>query len=1189
MLSATTHFPAEPTAAVPAMIAERLDSGTIVFGLKGTLAQAIDRLCARSPIPDLALQFCSKKSETNERYSYLGDGIAVPHVRIDRLPAPELILGLSPEGLSFNQHKVHIVLLLATPTEQPPQHLQLLQRVSSLLPAIRDEILVQRDVAGVLRAITRAEQQSALPTYLNLTQEQIAFELQTDIASGLASGEAEARLSRYGHNLLQRSRRDPWHHKLLRNLFSFFAILLWIAALLCFVPGVDLPQLGIAILAVVVINGLFAFLQEYKSDRALEMLQQLISQRCQLIRDGHLQEVDASLIVPGDVIVVEEGDLVPADARLVEAFEVEVDNSSLTGESHPARRYKSDQPVLISGKFLWLELPNVIFAGTSLLRGRGRAVVFGTGMNSEIGKIANLTEKIQPEQSPLQKQLRGTVYAIAALAGGLGLTFLFLGWLVGGLTFLEAFVFCIGLFVANVPEGLLPTVTLSLAMGVQRMAKRHALVKDLPSVETLGCTTVICCDKTGTLTQNLMMAGEIAIDGKTVQVSGIGYHPQGEFSVEGKKLSLEAISHWATLRRLLDCAYICNNARVDKNGIDYRVIGDPTEGALVCLAEKAGLRGVHQRLHLNPFESIRKRMSVVVKPHYQADPMIYVKGAPLETLERCDRFCFNGEMRELTATDRGRILEENDAMAKRGLRVLAFAYRDGAELSGAPYATTEVESQLIYLGLVALSDPVRPEVPAAIHACHTAGIRVIMITGDYALTAASIAERIGIGHGEPLQTFTGSEISEMDDARLRGILAQGETIFARVAPEHKLRIVSLLKQMGEIVAVTGDGVNDAPALKKADIGIAMGVRGNDVAKEASHMILTDDNFSSIVAAIEEGRAIFDNIKRFAAYVLNSNPQEMYPYIFWVLFPGTPLAMTVMGVLAVDVGTDLIPAMGLGIEPPERGIMERPPRRRDEKILSLDFILRSYFVQGSVLALSCYATYYYMGWVLGVWQPGESLASMPSSPSDLKFSAASLDYLQTLTAYFFPTVTTQIANALCKRSWQTSLFSRTFLDPHHRSEALQAIAGWRPPRYATPVHLRYHARGSAEFTTLKAFFALSAELVLLPLRSIWMLLSQALARIERPVIAPLTRWLAGFLDRHYVIFNLISNPLIDLGILFELVLCYVFFYTPLAEIYYFAPIPWHVYLFAFHGTVLLFIFEETKKYYRRKGYRLDFLG
>ena len=387
------------------------------------------------------------------------------------------------------------------------------------------------------------------------------------------------------------------------------------------------------------------------------------------------------------------------------------------------------------------------------MRGRARAVVFGTGMNSEIGKIANLTQEIQVEQSPLQKQLRGTVYAISALAGGLGLAFLLLGWLVAGLTFLEAFVFFIGLFVANVPEGLLPTVTLSLAMAVQRMAKRHALVKSLPSVETLGCTTVICCDKTGTLTQNLMMATEVAVDGQIVQVSGVGYRPQGEFFHDGKALSLEAVSHWHTLRRLLDCAFICNNAKLEKKDAEFRVIGDPTEGALVCLAEKAGVRGVHQRLHLNPFESIRKRMSVVVKPYRQREATIYAKGAPLETLAQCDRIHDGDDIRPLTQLDRQRILAENDAMAERGLRVLAFAYRDAVELNGTPYTTAEIEKNLVYLGLVALSDPLRPEVPPAIHACHTAGIRVIMITGDYALTAASIGRANRLGAKRAAQDF----------------------------------------------------------------------------------------------------------------------------------------------------------------------------------------------------------------------------------------------------------------------------------------------------------------------------------------------------------------------------------------------------------------------------------------------------
>jgi magnesium-transporting ATPase (P-type) len=464
-----------------------------------------------------------------------------------------------------------------------------------------------------------------------------------------------------------------------------------------------------------------------------------------------------------------------------------------------------------------------------------------------------------------------------------------------------------------------------------------------------------------------------------------------------------------------------------------------------------------------------------------------------------------------------------------------------------------------------------------------------MITGDYALTALSIAGRIGLGQSSQVQAFTGAEISEMDDERLNTVLRSGEPVFARVAPEHKLRLVLLLKKMGEIVAVTGDGVNDAPALKQANIGIAMGVRGNDVAREAADMILTDDNFGSIVAAIEEGRAVFTNVKRFAAYVLNSNPQEIYPYLLWVLFPGVPLAMTVMGVLAVDVGTDLVPAMGLGIEPPEEGTMERPPRARGEKLLSLPFILRSYFVQGSLLAFSCYATYLYMGWVLNAWRPGLGLSAMPASPRGLRFAEASSAYLQTVTAYFLATVTTQIGNVLCKRSSKASLFSPDFLPPAHRREALDAIAAWGPGERAAPVKLDYRVTRVTDIDAVRAFLALAVSTLIYPLRLGRLALTALLLRLEEPLLAPFRAWLARFLERHYILFNFVSNPLIDLGILLELFLCYVFLYTPLAAIYYFAPVPWHVYLFAFHGTLLLLLFEEVKKYYRRKGYSVEFLG
>jgi sodium/potassium-transporting ATPase subunit alpha len=1173
------------------MIVELLRPEKIVMGLRGELSQALEQLFARSSFPERVNEFRAALAQRNSRlYSYVGNETVVPHVRIEGLPRPEMILGLARDGVRLDGRLVKVLLFLATPAEQTEEHLQLLQRLSSVLPAIKDELLAASGAGSAWNVLAKGEREAGKATYFNLTQEQVAFELQTDLERGLDAAEAERRLLHYGPNVLKRSRKTPWYLKLLRNFFSFFAVLLWMAALLCYVPGVDMPQLGSAIFVVVLVNGLFAYLQEEKSDRALEMLQNLIAQCCRVMRDGLRSEIDAATLVPGDLIFLDEGDMVPADARLIEAFEVEVDNSSLTGESSPARRYKSDRPILVQGKFLWIELPNIVFAGTSLVRGRARAIVIGTGMHSEIGKIAGLTQAIRIEESPLQKQLKGTVFAVSALAGGLGLVFLLVGWLVAGLSFFEAFVFFIGLFVANVPEGLLPTVTLALAMGVTRMAKRNALVKSLPSVETLGCTTVICCDKTGTLTQNLMMVTDLYVDGKRLQVSGVGYRPEGEFSLDGRPLSLEQVSQWPALHRLLECSFICNNARLEKSSAECRVLGDPTEGALMTLAEKAGIRGTHQRIHLNPFESIRKKMSVVIKLDGRKEKIVYAKGAPLETLQQCEFVFSDGAARRLEDEERRRIMLENDAMARRGLRVLTLAYRDDAELQErSAYPAEEIERRLVFLGLAAMSDPIRSEVPPAIRACHAAGIRVIMITGDYALTAASIGRQIGLGDGASLPAHSGAEISEMDDGKLRAILAQGEIIFARVSPEHKLRIVSLLREMGEVVAVTGDGVNDAPALKRADIGIAMGLRGNDVAKEAAHMILADDKFSSIVVAIEEGRAIFHNIRRFMAYIFNHNPLEMYPYIVWLLLPDVPLAMTVMGVLAVDVGTDLIPAMGLGIEPPERGIMEQPPRHRDQRLLSIGFILRNYFVQGTLVTLSCYATYLYMGWVLGAWKPGVGLSAMPSSPVGLRFSEASLSYLQTLTAYFFPAVTTQLANVHCQRSWKNSLFSRDFLNPLYRRDLLQRLAQWRPRLYTARVRIDYGISAVTGREIARAFSALLLSLFLLPFKLALMVLSNAIVALERPVIVPLTGWLSRFMDRHYIMLNLLSNPLIDLGILFELLLCYLFFYTPLSKIYFFAPVPWHVYLFAFHGAALLLIFEEVKKYYRRRGRPLEFLG
>jgi sodium/potassium-transporting ATPase subunit alpha len=1101
------------------MIHELLSPERVLLDARGPFPQLLAALLERSSFSSRRAEVeTALRSESRRNFLFVDSRIAIPHAQLDGLTAPEIVIAICPRGVEIDGRRAEIVVLLGSPANQTASHLQLLQRLQSVLPDMAEELLKLKREGDVVRRLARQEALPGRATFINLTQEQVAFELRTDLANGLSEEEAERRLRLHGPNVLKRVRRTAWYVKLLRNLFSFFAVLLWIAAVLCFLPAVSMPQLGVAILIVIVVNGLFAFFQEYRTDRAVEALQEILSLKSRVVRGGKTGLVDAATLVPGDVIVLEQGDIVPADARLTEAFEIEVDNSTLTGESISARRYKSDLPVLIEGSFLWIELPNIVFAGTAVLRGAGRAVVFGTSMQTQVGEIARLTQEIPAERSPLQVELRRSVIVIALLASSLGALFLLFGWLAVGLSFAQALVFCIGLFVANVPEGLLPTVTLSLAMGVTRMAKKNALVKSLPSVETLGSTTVICSDKTGTLTENRMTVTEVYVDGERIEVSGTGYRPEGSFFLDGRELPSAEVASSVALSRLLECCAICNNARIEKVGADYRAVGDATEAALTALVEKAGVRVEHRRLSVNPFDSVRKRMSVAAEIEGRPGRALFVKGAPLEVLERSTGIVYQGKEIPLDEAHRSRVKDEVDELAARGLRILGLAYREGG---------SDEEASLVFIGLTAMSDPVRPAVKDAIASCHRAGIRVLMVTGDYPVTAAAIARQIGIG-GASSRIVTGAELSHLDDDALRRTLAEGEPLFARVSPDHKLRIVSVLKSLDEVVAVTGDGVNDAPALKKADIGIAMGIRGNEVAKEAADMVLADDNFGTIVAAIEEGRAVFDNIKKFMAYIFSSNPQEMYPYIVWMLVPGAPLAMTVMGVLAVDVGTDLVPAMGLGAEAPEPGIMERPPRRRNERLLSLGLVLRSYFVQGSILALSCYVTYMYMGYWLGALASGISLTSMPASPPGLDMTLASKDYLQTLSAYFFPTVAVQIANVMCRRSWKSSLFSVDFLQPETRHELLTRMRCW------------------------------------------W-------------------KGAGDFLESHPVWLNFLSNPLILAGIAFELLFCALLFWTPLSRIYFFAPLPWHVVLFAFHGTVLLLALEELKKYFRRRGHALSFLG
>ena len=956
----------------------------------------------------------------------VGNGIAIPHIRLDGLKEPMVRLAIVKDGLDFNAidaKPCKIFFLFITPSDQTTTHLQILAKVSSLLgnDKLRSRLEKAESPEKIYQTLVDEEDKGKYG-YINLDKGHIFTELQTS-ETGLTQEEAQRRLNIYGPNVLKRIKQTPTYVKLLKNFISLFAILLWVGGGLCFIKGVDMPQLGWAIFCVIVINALFSFWQEFKAEKAIEALQKLLPQKSTILRNGQKVEVLSSELVPGDVIFLEEGDSVPVDARLIESHEMRVNNAALTGESRPI--YKMSEPIEDGAVLLWTELPNVIFAGTSATSGSGRGVVIGTAMNTEIGKIAKLTQSVEKELSPLQKEMHQMVNIISCLAVGMGILFFFLGRGLGGLSNIGAFIFTIGIIVANIPEGLLPTVSLALAMGVQRMAKRNVLIKQLSSVETLGCTNVICTDKTGTLTTNQISVYKVFINQKLINVSGTSYEPKGEFHQEdGKLIPSSELLQDPACRLFFTSSVLCNNAHLaapDSETKFWKIMGDPTEGSLIVLARKAGvdteaLARENVRIGHLPFESIRKRMSTI---NQTADgkKTAFTKGAPLETLAQCDSILINGQKQKLSPEMRKSITRQNDLFAREGLRVLAIAYRDDQNLSELPqYSNENVEKSLTFLALTAMIDPPRAEVPKAIADCHTAGIKVIMITGDYGLTAKSIAHKIGmIEDPEKVTVVTGHDLSDMDDQKLKGILKE-PVIFARMAPDQKMRIVSCLKEEGYIVAVTGDGVNDAPALKKADIGVALGMHANDVAKEAANMIITDDNFASIVAGIEEGRAVYANIKRFVTYIFASNVPEIIPFILFVIFK-IPLPLTVMQILAIDLGTDLIPALGLGVEAPEPGTMNRPPRPQSERLINTKLFLRAYGFLGMIEATLCMVAYYFLYWTNGVsW----GTFVPPNSPAAFAFPNGHI-YILATTMCLAGIVTVQIGNVFCCRTDQESVF------------------------------------------------------------------------------------------------------------------------------------------------------------------------
>jgi Ca2+-transporting ATPase len=864
---------------------------------------------------------------------------------------------------------------------------------------------------------------TSLPIYAQRRQE--VFEALETSNQGISREEAGRRLELYGKNILAEPPAPPLWKKWVGFASHPMALLLWLAGFAALASRHT--SLSLVIFLVILINASFSFWREYRAGQAVASLRQWLPAYTRVIRAGSEIQISTSEVVPGDLLVLAEGGNIPADARVVEEYGLRVNNAVLTGDSLPARRQADAS---LREDISEIERPNLVFAGTSVISGTGRAVVYATGMLTQFGRIANLTQAVKEIPSLMQQQMQRISQRLTLAAIGIGLAVFLVGFFDTHLSRPEAVILAIGIIVAIVPEGLMPTVTLTLAMAVQRLAQHKVLVKKLSMVETLGTISVICTDKSGTLTQNQMTVRQMWVAGQQFSISGVGYEPQGKITPiistqNGKNADPKDL--YAFYR----AALLCNNSRlnppVNGNNSDSQTagghwtsLGDQTEAALLVLAMKGGLNQeeaarTFPRVHELPFDARRKRMSTIHR--LAGEEVALVKGAPREVLQLCTHILIHGQTVLLDTETRSRILTVNDDYARSALRVLALAQRSLPPRKGV-YSPETIEQNLTFLGLAAMMDPPRPEVANAMDAFHKAGIRVVMITGDYGLTAESVARRTGMLNRPAARILTGPELDALSDTELLAGLNQ-EIIFARMAPEHKLRLVDAFQQRGDVVAVIGDGVNDTPALRKADAGFAMGITGTDVAREAADVILVQDDFSAVVTAIEEGRAVYDNLRKFITYIFASNVPEVLPFIFMELF-NIPLALTVAQVLAIDLGTDLLPALALGMERPEPDVMLRRPRQRDQPLVDNHLALRAFAWLGSLEAFFCYLGFF---WVYDNSSIVNGLAHwLGTSLSFLLLPPASAGYTYLLATTFFHAgvVTGQIGNALACRSEESFL-------------------------------------------------------------------------------------------------------------------------------------------------------------------------
>ncbi|MEM2108459.1 MAG: cation-transporting P-type ATPase [Candidatus Bathyarchaeia archaeon] len=818
--------------------------------------------------------------------------------------------------------------------------------------------------------------------------------------NGLTSEEAKKRLIKYGYNQLSEKRQIPFLYKFFKHFKDLFGILLLFASGLSALSG-NL-ELALIILAVVFINIFFSLFQEARAEKAMETMKSWMPEYAKVIRDGELKKILVKEIVPGDIIVLEEGDRVPADARLIEAFDLWTNNVPLTGESEPQPREAEVGPIVEKAD---LHSPYFVFMSTSVAKGRGKALVYATGMNTQFGRIANLTQTIREEKSPLQKEIALTAKYDFIIAVIVGTVFFAVSVLLFGVSLPNGILFMIGVMIACVPEGLQVTVSSALAINVLKMVRQNVLVKRLSAVQTLGSVTVICTDKTGTITKGEMTVEKLWVKDQVVSVSGIGYDPTGDFFLNDKPIRE---NQTPLLGKLLEAAALCNSAKIvppsDKNKF-WSVIGDPTDGALLTAALKYGLNiqdtlAEKRVIDVFPFSFEKKRMTTVHKS--KDENYVYTKGAPRAILDVCSKILVDGKVEELNERNLLLVEKRIHEFANEGLRVIAVAYRKlETYVKG-----DKVEKDMILIGLCAMRDPPRREVKDAVLKAKQAGIKTVIITGDYGPTAQYIAQEVGIVDASDGKIIRGVDLEVLRDEDIVAYVRRGNVIFARVSPEQKLRIVRALRKSGEIVAVTGDGANDAPSLKEADIGVAMGVSGTDVAREAADIVLLDDSFESIVKAVESGRAIYENIRKFIVYVFSHNWAQLIPYVLYVLL-GIPLPLLVVQILAIDLAIDVIPSLALSREPPEAGIMQEPPRSIKERLFTGKVLLRSLYI-GAIIAMGamsgCLTT-----WTAGGWRLGMLLA--PDSPV----------YIKGVTMTFAGIVVAQVGNVLACRTSRVSVF------------------------------------------------------------------------------------------------------------------------------------------------------------------------